>query len=159
MCRQRAEHVPISCRKGTENLHSDKRFCKKVYKMILYHFAEVSKMCPKKLVEFRCCKTAARLAGRPPASPAALAGRRPPAPGRAEGEGRDTQTHAAGHGEDGRRCPRPQGGRRPPPARNPGSRRGGRRGTTPTEGAAAGARGLGGGTPHGHKNPAVYTSV
>lgn len=159
MCRQRAGHVPISCCKGTENLHSDKRFCEKVYKMILYQFAEFSKMCPKLADEVRCCKTAARLAGWPPANPAALAGWRPPSPGRAEGRGGTRGHTRRGTARTGGGAHRPQGGGRPPPARKRGSRRGGPRGTTRTEGAAAGARGWGAHTPHGHKNPAVYTSV
>lgn len=146
MCRQRAEHVPISCRKGTENLHYDKRFCKKVYKMILYQFAEVSKMCPKKSAEFRCCKTAARLAGWPPANPAALAGWRPPSPARAERRGGTRGHTRRGTPSTGGGAHRPKGGGGHRP-RARGAADAGGRGARHGARAWQRARGAGGPTP------------
>lgn len=67
-------------------------------------------MCPKKSAEFRCCKTAARLAGWPPANPAALAGWRPPSPARAERRGGTRGHTRRGTPSTGGGAHRPKGG-------------------------------------------------
>ena len=51
MCLQRAEHMPISCAKGTKKFQIVKEKPRKVYKMIVCDISEMAEKCPKRAAE------------------------------------------------------------------------------------------------------------
>ena len=51
MCRQRAEHMPILCAKGTKKLQIDKEKTRKVYKMIVCDISESGENWTKRAAE------------------------------------------------------------------------------------------------------------